>query len=224
MHARLLLVFLAVALIATACGSGDADEDTPHSTPEGAVVSWFDAVDAGEVLAASEAIHPESLALILAIENDITVEELADYLSHGVPLAMQSTYWTSFSQGFTDFANKPLSTLTVGQAEVFESDGEEFASVPISGGPGSDSVVIVRKRADSTWEVDMVASLGDGFSTLLLDLFEELDATEASVRIRLAYSEVVAPSMRAAMTDGSFGDNFAVTALTLLARIDEQGA
>jgi hypothetical protein len=221
MHSRLLLCFVAVALVATACGTGDADEETPHSTPEGAVVSWFDAVDTGDTVTASEAIHPESLALIFAIENNIPTGTLADHLSHGVPLEMQETYWASFGQGFTDFASKPLSTLTVGQASVFESDGEEFASVPISGGPGADSVVFVRKRADGTWEVDMVASLGDGFSKLLLDLYDELDASEAAVRVRLAYAEVVAPSMRAAMTEGSFGDNFAVTALTLLSHIED---
>jgi hypothetical protein len=223
MHARLLVGFVAIALAVTACGTGDTEDETLHSTPEGAVVSWFDAVDAGDVQTASKAIHPESLALILGIENDLSHEELADYLSHGVPLDMQTSYWTSFSQGFTDFANKPLSTLSIGEAEVFDSDGEEFASVPISGGPGADSVVIVRKRADATWEVDMVASLGDGFSKLLLDLYDELDASEASVRIRLAYAEVVAPSMLAAMTDGSFGDTFAVIALTLLDRIEQSG-
>lgn len=214
------MCFVAVAVVAAGCGTGDADEDTPHSTPEGAVVSWFDAVDSGDVVTASESIHPESLALILAIENDISTAELADYLSHGVPLELQESYWASFGQGFTDFASKPLSTLTVGQANTFESDGEEFASVPISGGPGADSIVFVRKRADGTWEVDMVASLGDGFSKLLLDLFDELDASEEAVRVRLAYAEVVAPSMRAALTDGSFGDGFAVTALTILSHIE----
>jgi hypothetical protein len=191
------------------------------STPEGAVVTWFESIDSGDVEAASEAIHPESLALILAIENDISIEELADHLSNGVPLDLQSSYWQSFSLGFTDFASKPISTLSVGQAERFVSEGEDFASVPISGGPGSDSVVIARMRADGTWEVDMVASLGDGFSKLLLDRYDELGSGAAATRVRLAYVEVVAPSMWAAMTDGTFGDSFTRTALTILDRIAE---
>lgn len=223
MRTRYVIGLVACAVALAGCGTA-AEDEIPHSTPEGAVVSWFDAVDAGDVEAASAAVHPESLALILGIENDVPIEQLADYISHGVPVEMQRTYWASFSDGFTEFADKPLSTLTVGKADIFVSEGEEFASVPISAGPGADSVVIVRKRADGTWEVDMVASLGDGFSKLLLDLYDELDGSEASTRIRLAYLEVVAPSMWAAMADGSFGDSFAVTALTMLNRIEEQSA
>jgi hypothetical protein len=215
------VLILAVAM--AACSS-DTPPDEALSTPEGAVVSWFEAIDAGDVEAASDAIHPESLALILAIENDISVEELADHLSSGVPLDLQSSYWTSFSLGFTDFAAKPISTLLVGQADRFVSEGEDFASVPISAGPGSDSVIIARMRADGTWEVDMVASLGDGFSKLLLERYDALGSDEAASRVRLAYVEVVAPSMWAAMADGSYGDSFARTALTILDRIAEDTA
>ena len=67
----------------------------------------------------------------------------------------------------------------------------------------------------------MVASLGDGFSKLLLERYDELGSDSAAVRIRLAYVEVVAPSMWAALADGSFGDSFARTALTILDRIAE---
>ncbi len=211
---------LLIALFGASCSS-TPEQDEALSTPEGAVVTWFEAIDSGDVEAASQAIHPESLALILAIENDVSAEQLADHLSTGVPLDLQSSYWRSFSLGFTDFAAKPISTLSVGQAERFVSEGEEFASIPISGGPGSDSVVIARMRADGTWEVDMVASLGDGFSKLLLERYDELGSDEDAVRVRLAYVEVVAPSMWAAMADGSFGDSFATTALTILDRIAE---
>jgi hypothetical protein len=217
---RLIVGFVAVAMMASACGTGDEDQ-VPQSTPEASVVMWFDAVDAGDVAAASAATHPETLALILAIENDVPIDQLAVFLSNGVPDDLQASYWDSFSVGFTDFADKPLSTITVGRAARFVSNGEEFASVPISGGPGSESVIIVRKRVDETWEIDMVASLGDGFSNLLLDLYEELGSDEASERVRLAYSEVVGPSMWAALVDGSFGDNFAVVALTILDRIED---
>lgn len=214
---------LVLALIGASCASTPEPVES-LSTPEGAVVTWFEAIDSGDAEAASQAIHPESLALILAIENDISIEQLADHLSNGVPLEIQSSYWKSFSLGFTDFAAKPISTLSVGQAERFVSEGEDFASVPISGGPGSDSVVIARMRADGTWEVDMVASLGDGFSKLLLERYDALGSGEAAVRVRLAYVEVVAPSMWAAMADGSFGDSFAATALTIIDAIAEDTA
>jgi hypothetical protein len=218
-----LLGVVLIAVVSASCSS-TPEPDEALSTPEGAVVTWFEAIDSGDAEAASYAIHPESLALILAIENDISTEQLADHLSAGVPLEIQSSYWRSFSLGFTDFAAKPISTLSVGRADRFVSEGEDFASIPISGGPGSDSVVIARMRADGTWEVDMVASLGDGFSKLLLERYDELGSDEAAARVRLAYIEVVAPSMWAAMADGSFGETFATTALTILARIAEDNA
>ncbi len=70
----------------------------------------------------------------------------------------------------------------------------------------------------------MVATLGDGFSKLLLDEYELLGASENDTRIRLAYAEVVAPSMWAALAGGEFGDEFARTALTLIDRIDDRDA
>ena len=213
----------AFALVAAGCSSSTS-EIAQHATPEGAVVSWFNAVDGGDVERASAAIQPESLALILGIENGISTEDLAAYLSHGVPLELQRSYWQSFSDGFTEFANKPISSLTVGQAEQFVSEGETFASVPVTSGPTTSSVVIVRQRRNGSWEVDMVASLGDGFSKLLLDRYEELGSGEAQDRIRIAYAEVVEPSLWAALADGSFGDAFARTALTLLNRIEQDNA
>ena len=131
------VTLLGVALIAVVSASctSTPEPDEALSTPEGAVVSWFEAIDSGDAEAASQAIHPESLALILAIENDISTEQLADHLSAGVPLDLQSSYWRSFSRGFTDFASKPISTLSVGRADRFVSEGEDFASIPISGGP-----------------------------------------------------------------------------------------
>ncbi len=220
---RIAIGLIALVVGLTACSGSSADEDAP-STPEGAVVAWIDAVDSGDTLTASAAIHPESLAIILGIENGISSELMADYLSHGVPLELQSSYWSSFSDGFTEFADKPISSLTVGEAEEFVSEGETFASVPVTSGPAADSVVIARRRPNGTWEVDMVASFGDGFSKLLLDRYEQLGAGEAATRIRIAYREVVEPSLWAAIADGSFGDAFTRTALTLIDRIDEDNA
>ena len=220
---RILIGFLALMVFLTACSGGSGEEEAP-STPEGAVVAWIDAVDSGDAVAASAAIHTESLAIILGIENGISSEAMADYLSNGVPLELQQSYWDSFSDGFTEFAEKPLSSLAVGEAEEFVSEGETFASVPVTSGPMTNSVVIARQRLDGTWEVDMVASLGDGFSKLLLDRYEQLGSDESSVRIRIAYTEVVEPSLWAAIADGSFGDAFTRTALTLIDRIDEDNA
>jgi hypothetical protein len=184
------------------------------------VVAWFDAVDAADAITASGAVNAESLALILGIENDLDPEALAEYLDNGVPLDVQASYWSSFSAGFTEFSSRPISTLTVGESETFTSEGIEFASVPVRGGAGNESVVITRMTSDGTWQVDLVASLGDGFTQLLTKEYGSLPNDEAGDRVRLSYTVVVVPSLWAAMTDGSFGDDFTRSALAL---IDEVG-
>ena len=213
-----LLLFFAVAV--AACSSASS-APLGHENPERAVVAWFDAVDAGDAVTASGAINAESLALILGIENDLNADVLAEYLDGGVPLDIQASYWSSFSAGFTEFSSRPISTLTVGESSTFSSEGFEFASVPIRGGERNESVVITRQTSDGTWQVDLVASLGDGFTQLLANEYDSLPASESGERIRLSYEVVVVPSLWAAMTDGTFGDDFTRTALAL---IEEVGA
>jgi len=213
------LIALAVSLITAACSS-DGAEPIRHETPEQAVVSWFDAIDSGDVEAASASIDHSSLALILGIENALPVESTAAYLTEGVPVGVQTSYWESFAEGFREFASRPISTLTVGQASIFESEGEQFGAVPISTGSTSDSVVMARMRDDGSWEVDMVATLGDGFVTLLQSAFDSLPEGENGDAVRTAYSDSVVPSMWAAMTQGTFGEDFARSALALIERIE----
>lgn len=221
MLSRTTIVLVALAVSVSACG-GTASEDTsPNATAEASVVTWFEAIESGDAATAATAVHPETLALIYGIENNVGHDDLATYISHGVPLPLQASYWESFKAGFTEFAQRPLSTLSVGVAETFISNGETFASVPVSSGTAGETVVLVRERPDGTWEVDMVATLGDGFSTFLLDKYAELGSSDSDARIRIAYAEVVGPSMWAALADGSFDDDFARTALTLLDRIEE---
>ena len=78
----------------------------------------------------------------------------------------------------------------------------------------------MRQTEDGGWEVDLVATLADGFSTLLADQYEGLGSTEDSATIRAAYAETVMPALWAAMSEGSFGDDFSRVALTLVASIE----
>ena len=213
LNKALLLLILSVAV--AACSSA-SDEPVGEENPERAVVAWFEAIDGGDTAAASSSVNAESLALILAIENDLEIEALAEYLDSGVPLGVQAPYWSSFSDGFSEFSSRPISTLTVGSAELFTAEGSEFASVPVSGGSGGRSVVIARMTPEGTWQVDLVASLGDGFARLLSNEYDELPGNAAGDRVRLSYTTVVVPSMWAAMADGSFGDDFTRTALALI--------
>jgi len=217
---RYVVFALALSLVAAACSTSEP-APVGLDTPERAVVSWFKAIDSGDVEAASASIDQNSLALILGIENSLPIESTVAYLTEGVPVEVQESYWESFAEGFREFASRPISTLTVGQANIFESEGEQFGVVPISGGPASGSVVISRMRADGSWEVDMVATLGDGFVTLLQSAFEGLPQGEDGDTVRLAYVNTVVPGMWAAMTDGTFGEDFARSALALIERIEQ---
>ncbi len=212
---RILALTVVVSVFVAACSSSEPAA-TGHDTPERAVVAWFEAIDDGDVASASESILPDSLALILGIENSLSADTTALYLVEGVPFELQTGYWRSFAEGFSDFASRPVSTLTVGQATQFTSEGVEFASVPISSGPTTASILITRMLDDGSWVVDMVASLGDGFANLLLRMFENLPEGENADIVRTAYAETVVPSLWAAMADGSFGEDFARSALAVI--------
>jgi hypothetical protein len=113
-----------------------------------------------------------------------------------------------------------VSTLAVGQATAFTSEGAEFARVPVSGGQAVESIVITRMRDDGTWEVDMVATLADGFAKVLLGAYADIPQGGDGDLIRAAYKVTVVPSMWAAMAEGDFGDSFARSALALIEEIE----
>lgn len=214
-----LFWILPLAIAMAAC-SGSSTTHHGHDTAESAVVAWFEAVDGSDAASASRAINDESLAILLGIENDVAAEDMARYLDDGVPLDVQAAYWASFSAGFSEFASRPISTLSVGKAELFTSADIEFASVPVGGGAAGSSVVIARMAPDGTWQVDLVASLGDGFVKLLTTEYVSLPAGSAGDSVRAAYADVVVPSLWAAMADRSFGDDFNRAALALIEMID----
>ena len=216
---RTILLIAGLAIALSACSSGDA-EPSGHETPERAVATWFEAIDAGDAESASGAIHPHSLALILGTENDLPADVTSGYIENGVPIEVQRGYWTSFAEGFSTFASRPVSTLAVGQAAAFTSEGVEFARVPVSGGQAVESIVITRMRDDGTWEVDMVATLADGFAKVLLVAYTDLPEGASGDLIRDAYKATVLPSMWAAMAESDFGEEFARSALALIEQID----
>ena len=215
---RILLFATLCSVVLAACG-GDSGEPSGHENPERAVVSWFESIDDGDAPAATASVHDGSLALILAIENDLDTATTAAYLVDGIPIDVERSYWDSFADGFTEFASRPISSLTVGESEIFAAEGTTYARVPISSGPASQSVVFTRQGEDGSWEVDVVATLADGFSSLLADLYNRLGAGDDADTIRAAYGDVVVPAMWAAMADGAFGDDFNRVALTLVGEI-----
>jgi len=219
---RGIRIVVLVALVASACSGGSA-EPPRFETPEQAVAAWFDAIDGNDAASASSAIRPDSLALILSSENGLTPETTSDYIENGIPMSVQEDYWASFADGFSAFASRPVSTLTVGQASMFDAGGTKFARVPVSGGQAAASFVITRMRDDGSWEVDMVASLADGFSKVLLDTYTHLPEDASGDIVREAYKDTVVPAMWAGMAEGGFGDDFARSALALIEAVGDGG-
>ncbi len=216
---RPTVLLCVIACVAASCSSGEP-ELTGYENPERAVVSWFEAIDAGDTAQATRAVDEDTLAIILSIENDLDDATTARFLTEGIPLGTQASYWASFADGFNEFASRTISTITVGEAKEFEAEGMTFARVPISGGPSAQSVVYARMREDGTWQVDMIATLADGFASLLSSNFGRLSNTEDGAVIAGAYTTVVAPGLWAAVSDGQFGDDFNRVALALLGDIE----
>lgn len=202
-------------MLGAACSSEPA-VSVGLETPEAAVVAWFESIDADRPEISSMVTYDQSLALVLGIENGLDASAVADYLNNGVPLEVQTGYWSSFADGFIEFASRPVSTLSVGESASFSSEGVNFATVPVSSGGGQSSVVITRMTDEGTWVVDMVASLGDGFVQLLARSHAALPAGEDGDRVRLAYREAVVPALWAAMASETFDDDFNRSALALI--------
>lgn len=213
------MVLLAViALVGAACGS-DASEPEAPRVPSEAVARWFSAVEDGDAAAAGAVVVDGSLALVLALENKLTPAQTAELIASGVPAGVATDYWHSFSEGFSDFAGRPIGTLTVGDYREFESEGQMFAAVTVRGSGDATSVVFARQESE-TWAVDLVATLGPGFVGPMQRDLEMLPADEDGERIRVAYRDVVAPSLWAALAASEFDDAFAREALSLLEDID----
>ena len=208
----------ALALVGSACGSAEPEPEAP-TVPSQAVVRWFSAVEDGDASAAGEVVVDGSLALVLALENKLTAAQTAELISSGVPANVARDYWHSFSEGFSDFAGRPIGTLTVGDYREFESEGQRFAAVAVRGGTDTSSVVFARQE-EEVWAVDLVATLGPGFVGPMQRDLETLPADEHGERIRVAYRDIVAPSLWAALAAGVFDDAFAREALSLLEDID----
>ena len=216
---RILICSLLVPLLA-ACGDSK-EPDPPRSTvPTEAVVRWLEAVESGNTAEAAATTVEGSLAMALALENDMAPAQIADLLATGVPEDMAGSYWASFADGFASFAGRPLSTLRVGAHTEFASEGSSYAAVTVSGRSDAEALVFTKLEDDGGWAVDLIATLSSGFLEVITRTYDELPDTEDGRAVRDAYREVIAPSLWAALAAGEADDDFTRRALGLLERID----
>ncbi len=207
----LISLFLALSVVATACG---ASEEDPDSSPPAVVAAWADAVEERDFDAATEAVFEPSMVIVLAAENDLPAAETAAMLVDGVTPAVAAAYWSSFRDGFDAFAGRPISTLNVGASEEFEAGDVRWAVVTVRA--QEDASAPVFTRDDGRWLVDLVATLAPGFIEPLAVYLESLPADDDGEAVRQAYVDVVVPALWAAIDAGGHDDDFTRRALALI--------
>ncbi len=206
-----ILLFLALAVVATACGAAEEDLE---SSPPAVVAGWAEAVEARAFDAATEAVYEPSMVIVLAAENNLPASETAAMLSDGVTPAVAAAYWSSFRDGFDAFAGRPISTLNVGASEEIDAGDVRWAVVTVRA--QEDASAPVFTRDDGGWFVDLVATLAPGFIEPLAAYLESLPADADGDAVRQAYVDVVIPALWAAIDAGGHDDDFTRRALALI--------
>jgi hypothetical protein len=205
------LVVLIVGVVAGGCGSSDGDTE---SSPPAVVAAWAEAVDVRDFEAATDAVFEPSLVIVMAAENSLPASDVVAMLEDGVTPAAAAAYWSSFREGFDAFAGRPIATLNVGASTNVEAGNEQWAAVTISVQEEASAPAFTRD-ADG-WEVDLVATLAQGFVEPLAGYLESLPDDDDGQTVRDAYTTVVVPAMWAAIDAGGHGDDFARRALALI--------
>lgn len=169
-------VFVAVVLVATAGCSGDAE--VPSTTagpqfPSVAVDSWLGALDARDFGAAAALVDPVGASLVLAVENGLGDEPLAEIIESGWTEDLTASFWSSFADEFPLFAGFDLGDIAVGRHFPVADARGDYAVVEIGSGPDL-GWVITRRTSRGAWQVDLLATLGGAFAPLVFDRVDNL--------------------------------------------------
>ena len=191
MHRR--SIALLILLVVAACGDGDADTTGPSQFPTGSVRSWFDSLDAGDMLAAEQLTFPESMLVVLAAENAMPIEELAPLLRLGATEESAARYLTRFADALRARYGGRLSTVSV---DGFTQLGDNYAAVAVTG-EGS-ATIITRRNPDGVWQVDLVGTLGPALIGQIGDLLHGAGDDADGHTVRETYRIDVLPALEAA--------------------------
>ncbi len=211
---RRSVALLVVPLVMAACASPQTDDI--ESAPV-VVEGWLASVEANEFEAATERTYAPTMAIVIALENDLTTEETAAFLTQGIPASVSTAYWSSFRDGFGAFAGYPISALAVGESEEIFSEGVQYAAVGVTDAADGDGTIFTRD--ERARQVDLVATLAPGFVDALLRTYEALPTTPEGDVVRAAYEDAVVPAMWAAISSGRYGDDFTRRALALIGSV-----
>lgn len=205
----MLFVPLAVAF-AAGCSPDGAVIDSPPVV----VGDWLASVDGSEFETATEKTFQPALAIVIAVENDLSTGQTAAFLTEGIPASVSAEYWSSFQEGFGAFAGYPLSALEVGGSEEIFTEGVRFAAVVVSDPEDGDGIIFTRD--DPARQIDLVATLASGFVDPLRRTYDLLPGDEEGDIVRVAYRDTVVPALWAAISSGQYDDDFTRQALALI--------
>lgn len=207
---RSLLFFPIAAVFAGGCSLSGSVIDSPPVV----VGDWLVSVGGSEFDTASEKTFQPALAIVIAVENDLSTGQTAAFLTEGIPASVSAAYWSSFQEGFGAFAGYPLSALDVGGSEEIFTEGVRFAAVEVT--DPEDGGGIIFTRDDPARQIDLVATLASGFVDPLRRTYDLLPGTEEGDIVRVAYRDTVVPAMWAAISSGQYDDDFTRQALALI--------
>lgn len=207
---RLLLIVALAAAAAAGCSSGGSVIDSPPVV----VGDWLVSVDGSEFETATQKTFEPALAIVIAVENDLSTGQTAAFLTDGIPASVSAEYWSSFREGFGAFAGYPLSALEVGGSEEIFAEGVRFAAVVVSDPEDDDGIIFTRD--DPARQIDLVATLAPGFVDPLRRTYDVLPGDEDGEVVRVAYRDTVVPAMWAAISSGQYDDDFIRRALALI--------
>jgi len=195
---RSLLPTLVAVVLVAACGSDAAPTTTAAPAFPSVVVDvWLDALNSGDYTTAAGHVEPVGAAIVLAVENGLSDDELAELLESGGTDELAATFWASFREDFALFAGVGLEDLVVGRHCDITVDGDSFASVSVDL-DGEEGWVLTRAGRDGVWQVDLLATMGGAFVPLVFDRVATLGEGTAGDLIAEAISTTALASLDAA--------------------------
>jgi hypothetical protein len=194
MGVRLVPVIVALSAATVACGAGDGASSTTLLPAADIVVrDWLDAVDTGDVTSLEDLVAAESLAFVVGVESRLAPDQITAFADDGLPNELVAGYWASFEEAFDAIDGNDIVAFDVGAVEEFDAAGARFAAVTV-GIEDRSTDVIVRRNAAGGWQIDVLATVGGGFTRQLTELASR--ATED--RFRTLFEQWVLPALEAA--------------------------
>lgn len=169
-------LFVAIALVAAAGCTSDpeiASTTAGPQFPSVAVDSWLEALDARNFDAAAALVDPVGASIVLAVENRLGDEPLAEMIESGWTQDLTASFWSSFADEFPLFAGFDLGDIAVGRHFPVADAPGEYAVVEIGSGPDL-GWVFTRRTSSGAWQVDLLATLGGAFVPLVFDRVDNL--------------------------------------------------